>query len=63
MVDSAAPQDVGAVLELNLTALTRGSHTWSVAAYDNAGNTSTYAANFTFIIVTPEIDLPVISKD
>jgi hypothetical protein len=50
ILDGGASVDVGNVTTYGTPVLGKGQHTWSVAAYDAAGNVSAYTTSFKFTV-------------
>jgi hypothetical protein len=61
ILDGGTPVDLGNVTSYVTPVLAIGEHTWSVAAYDLADNTSAYATNFKFTVAWP-LFLPAVRK-
>ncbi len=61
-VDGGAAVDVGNVTQYTPAALSQGDHTWTVAAYDDLGNTSSYATAWGFVVDTTPPSTPVLQS-
>jgi uncharacterized repeat protein (TIGR01451 family) len=55
--------DVGDIAQTTTAVLADGVYTWTVAAYDQVGNTSDYTDTWSFTIDTYDVYLPLILKD